>query len=719
MSAVHDRPAVTFEVDTDQVGWLVFDQPDSSVNVLGTPTMEQLDRLLSEAESRIATGKLVTIVVRSGKPGSFIAGADVREIQALHNAREARDKAHQGQRIFHRLEMLRVPTVAVIDGVCLGGGTELVLACDFRIATDRGSTMIGLPETRLGILPGFGGSVRLPRLIGIQNALDIILPGKSVSSGRARRIGLVDRVIPYQRLDKAVAEVLRAVRFENFQRPARKVSASTRLLEGTPFGRKALFSIARRRTLAETKGNYPAPVRAIEVIRKTYGMQLDRALDVEAEALGELAVSPESKNLVRVFLLQQGARKAVPADQLRSGREIKKVAVLGAGVMGGAIAEVVAARDVPVLMKDISQEALDAGLHHASDLLQKAARKRVFTPEEASLKFALIQGSLEYDGIADSDLVIEAVIERMPVKQQVLRETEELIGNRTVFATNTSSLSVTELAEAAKHPERVVGLHFFNPVHKMPLVEVVRADATGEEALATAFKFVLELGKTPVMVADRPGFLVNRLLAPYLNEVGYLIDDGATVEAIDRALVKFGMPMGPCRLLDEIGFDVAEHVSHEMEKAFGERMQPSDAVTRLREDGRLGRKNGRGFYRYDRSREKGVDPSIAETLPRASDAAAPDGEQIRQRCMYLMVNEAAFALAEDVVRGADDADIAMIMGTGFPPFRGGLLRWADGEGLAAIVERLDQLTAEKGGRFEPAPLLRSMAASGQRFTASD
>jgi 3-hydroxyacyl-CoA dehydrogenase/enoyl-CoA hydratase/3-hydroxybutyryl-CoA epimerase len=717
MSAAHDRPAVTLEVDTDQVGWLVFDQPGSSVNVLSTPTMEQLDRLLSEAESRISTGKLVVVVVKSGKPGSFIAGADVREILALPNAREARDQAHQGQRIFHRLEMLRVPTVAVIDGTCLGGGTELVLACDYRIATDRGSTMIGLPETRLGILPGFGGSVRLPRLVGIQNALDIILPGKSVSSGRALRIGLVDRVIPYQRLDKAVAEALRAIRFENFQRRERRTTIFTRLLEGTPFGRKALFSIVRRRTLAETKGNYPAPLRAIEVIRKTYGMQLDRALDVEAEALGELAVSAESKNLVRVFLLQQAARKALPADQLEAGRPIEKVAVLGAGVMGGAIAEVVAARDVPVVMKDINQEALDAGLHHASDLLQKAASKRVFTPEEASLKFALIQGSLAYDGIADADLVIEAVIERMPVKQQVLRESEELIGEQTVFATNTSSLSVSELALAAKRPGRVVGLHFFNPVHKMPLVEVVRTELTTDEALATAFNFVLDLGKTPVMVADRPGFLVNRLLAPYLNEVGYLLDDGATVEAIDGALVKFGMPMGPCRLLDEIGFDVAEHVSREMEKAFGERMQPSGAVARLREDGRLGRKNGRGFYRYDRGRDKGVDPAIAEALPRASDGAAPDGEQIRQRCLYLMVNEAAFALAEEVVRGADDVDIAMIMGTGFPPFRGGLLRWADGEGLVAIVERLEQLTA-RGERFEPAPLLRSLAASGQSFTAS-
>jgi len=717
MSAAHDRPAVTLDVDTDQVGWLVFDQPDSSLNVLRTPTMEQLDRLLSEAESRIATGKLVAVVVRSGKPGSFIAGADVREIQALPNAGEARDKAHQGQRIFRRLEMLRIPTVAVIDGICLGGGTELVLACDYRIATDRGSTMIGLPETRLGILPGFGGSVRLPRLVGIQNALDIILPGKSVSSGRALRIGLVDQVVPYDRLDAAVKEVVRAVRFDNLKRRERRMSASTRLLEGTPFGRKALFSIARRRTLAETKGDYPAPLRAIEVIQKTHGMQLDRALDVEAEALGELAVSPESKNLVRVFLLQQAARKALPADQLASAHPIEKVAVLGAGVMGGAIAEVVAARDIPVIMKDINQEALDAGLRHASDLLQKAAAKRVFTPEEASLKFALIQGSLSYDGIADADLVIEAVVERMPVKQQVLREAEELLGEDAVFATNTSSLSVTELAAAARDPGRVVGLHFFNPVHKMPLVEVVRTDATEEQALATAFNLVLELGKTPVMVADRPGFLVNRLLAPYLNEVGYLLDDGATVEAIDRALVKFGMPMGPCRLLDEIGFDVAEHVSREMEKAFGDRMQPSDAVARLREDGRLGRKNGRGFYRYDRGREKGVDPAITEALPRAGDAMPPDSEQIRHRCLYLMVNEAAFALEEEVVQSGDDVDIAMIMGTGFPPFRGGLLRWADGEGLAAIVERLEQLTT-RGERFEPAPLLRSLAAAGRSFTAS-
>ncbi len=715
MAEAHESPPVTLDVDTDQIGWLTFDQPDASVNILASRSMEQLDRLLSAAESRIATGKLVAVVIRSGKPATFIAGADVREIAHIRDKVDARDKSREGQRIFRRLDMLRVPTIAAIDGACLGGGTELALACRHRVASDRGSTMIGLPETRLGLIPGFGGSVRLPRLVGIQNALDIILPGKSISSGRANRIGLVDRVIPHPRFDAGVRQFVRDVLSKRFEGEERTSTRRSRLLEGTSLGRRLLFRIARRRTLAETRGHYPAPLRAIDVIEKTIGKQIDKALEIEADALGELAASAESRNLVRVFLLSQATRKTLSAETMKKRRPVERVGVLGAGVMGGAIAELVASRDVPVLLKDIDQQALDAGLHHASDLLQKASRKKVFTAEEASLKFALIQGSLSYDGLADADLVIEAVVERMPVKQQVLRETEQAVDKAPVFATNTSSLSVTELASAAEHPERVIGLHFFNPVHKMPLVEVVRTELSSDAALATGFGFVLDMEKTPVLVADRPGFLVNRLLAPYLNEVGYLLEEGATVGAIDQAIVQFGMPMGPCRLLDEIGFDVAEHVSREMVKAFGERMRPSGVLGRLREEGRLGRKNGRGFYRYEKDRARGVDPAVEKALKRAP-GSPPAADEIRERCLYLMVNEAAHALSDQVVREADDVDIAMIMGTGFPPFRGGLLRWADGQGLEEITDRLAGFAGRLGARFLPAPSLRAKVAEGARFT---
>ena len=372
-----------------------------------------------------------------------------------------------------------------------------------------------------------------------------------------------------------------------------------------------------------------------------------------------------------------------------------------------------------MVLKDIDQDALDEGLRHASSLLEKAGERGIFSREEVGLKFALISGTLSYDKFEDVDLVIEAVVERMPVKQQVLREAEEQIGDSAVFATNTSSLSVTELADKAAHPERVVGLHFFNPVHRMPLVEIIRTDASSETAVAAAFGFTTDMGKTPVLVADRPGFLVNRLLAPYLNEAGFLLSEGADVESLDGALLEFGMPMGPCRLLDEIGFDVAEHVAHEMVQAFGERMLPSDVVSALRREGKLGRKNERGFYSYAAGREKGVDRELRKILAARAEGTSPSAAEIRQRCLYILVNEAAHALAEGVVATAADVDLAMVLGTGFPPFRGGLLRWADTEGLAVIAEALAGFEERVGPRFALADLLREKAERGDTFTDTD
>ena len=391
--------------------------------------------------------------------------------------------------------------------------------------------------------------------------------------------------------------------------------------------------------------------------------------------------------------------------------------------MGGSIAELIASHDVPVILKDIEQEALDSGLRHANELLQKAASKGRFSSGEAGLKFALIQGTLSYDKFSEVDLVIEAVVERMAVKQQVLQDVEERVPTHTIFATNTSSLSVSKLAEASNRPDRVVGIHFFNPVHRMPLVEIVRTEATSEEVLATAFSFSVAMGKTPVLVADRPGFLVNRLLSPYLNETGYLLEGGADVLSIDAALEEFGMPMGPCRLLDEIGLDVADHVSAEMERAFGQRMRAGGVVDGLRGEGLLGRKNGRGFYRYEGGQEKGVEPVVAKKY--AGEAGgeaggeAPDAEEIRQRTLYLMVNEAAYAIEEGVVETAGELDLSLVMGIGFPPFRGGLLSWADREGIPNIVERLSNFEERLGDRFAPSGLLRSMAEEDLTFTDAD
>jgi len=704
----------TLEVDGSGVGRVTVDRPGPRPNLLDRRSMEELDELIGQLESRVANGMVAAVVIRSARSDSFIAGADVSEISELRGLDEARAASREGQRIFRRLERLSVPTIAVVEARCLGGGTELILACEHRIAAESGTTEIGLPETRLGIIPGFGGTVRLPRRCGIQNALELILSGKSVSTRRAEEIGLVDHTFPPAEAESAISRFVEAARSGEAPRAEPRTSLFDRLLEETAPGRKLLFHLARRRTLRRTEGNYPAPLRALEVIERTHGMPIDRALEIEAEALAELALTAESRNLVRLFLLRRAARSALPGETLEERRPVDRIAVLGAGVMGGEIAELAAAHDLSVLLKDIETEPLESGIAHARGLLEKAARKGVIDEDEVGPKLDRIEGTLDYDDFGDVDLVVEAVIEKMAVKREVLRETEEATPETAVFTTNTSSLSVTELAEASSRPGRVLGLHFFNPVHRMPLVEVVRTDETEDAALATVFGFALDVGKTPVLVRDGPGFLVNRLLAPYLNEAGHLLEEGVEVERVDRVLSEFGMPMGPFRLLDEVGLDIAAHVAEQMERAFGERMTPARVVSRLVEDGRLGKKNGLGFYVYEDGEARGVD---RETRAMAGEDR-PDlsSAEIRRRCLFPMVNEAAHALEEELVASAGDVDLAMIMGTGFPPFRGGPLRWADRLGIPLVAETLEDLAERHGARFRPAPSLVEMAARQATFT---
>ena len=693
----------------------MFDTPDSRVNLLDTRLMRCLDQRLAELESHIATGNPVAVVLWSGKPGTFIAGADVNEIARIEDAEDGRAKSAEGQRIFRRLERLGVPKVAAIDGPCLGGGLELALACDWRVASDSSETTLGLPEVRLGLIPGFGGSVRLPRLIGIQRALSMILTGRSVSARTAHRDGLVDLIFPREGFRAYIATVALDAVLGRVERLQPGLSTRDRLLEGNAIGRRILFGNARKRVIKGTGGRYPAPLAAIEVIRETLDLSIDEALPVEARALGRVATTEVGRNLVRLFRLGQAARKALSADVVDRARRIDRVGVIGSGLMGGGIAELLAANDISVVLKDIDQDALDTGLRHANELLQKAGKRGIIAPTEVGLKFALIHGTLTYERFDEVNLVIEAVIERMHVKRQVLGEVEGVLPPNAVFATNTSSLSVTELGRAAARPERVVGLHFFNPVHRMPLVEIIRTPLSSEQALATAFKLAERLGKTAVLVADRPGFLVNRLLAPYLNEVGFLLADGADVTGIDRALTDFGLPMGPCRLLDEIGFDTAVHVSKEMVRAFGDRMRPSAALETLTNLGRLGKKNRRGFYTY-LERDERVDREVARAF--AAGRRTVRADEIVDRCLLILVNEAMYGLSEGLVSRAGDVDLAMVLGTGFPPHRGGPLAWADSLGVGAVRDRLNELRDAHGERFAPAPALEQLADQGGSFTAA-
>ncbi len=692
---------------SDGLGRLTFDRPSSKVNLLTRAVMQRLDELLAELEGAAGRGELRALVLRSSKPDNFIAGADIDELAELgDDAAAASQLSRQGQQLFTRLERLTAPTVAAIHGTCVGGGLELALACRYRVASDHPKTRLGLPETRLGILPGLGGTVRLPRLIGLNHGLDLILSGRQISAARARSMGLVDRVVPAASFDDGIEALTSALlRGERPFGPRRRTLAR-RLQDANP-GRWLIGVMARRTVLARTKGHYPAPLRALDVTVRGLGMPADRAHAEEAQAFGELAVTPECKNLIAVFRLTEGARKRAPAG---APRTVGGAAVVGAGLMGSGIAELFAYQKIPVRVVELDQERLQAGLERTRSLLEKAAKRRRWSSEQLKTRADCIVGSTDFEGFEAVDLVIEAVVEKMEIKRDVFARLEESVSETAVIATNTSALSVSELQKSMRHPERACGLHFFNPPHLMPLVEVVGGIKTSDDTLATAFDLAIRLGKTPVVVADSPGFVVNRILAAYLTEAGHLLHEGMSVETVDQLMSRFGMPMGPLRLLDEIGLDVVAEVSRTMEKGLGSRFAPAPVMNEILALGLLGRKGGRGFYRYRDGRSRGLDPEVADVLRAAASGGPPTPAAAQERMVFGMVNEAARALDDRVVAEPADVDIAMIMGTGFPPFRGGLLRYADSVGLEKITQRLRIYAEQLDGRFEPAPgLLRRSA----------
>lgn len=709
-----EQAALSLTIDGDGIAWLVFDRPDSKLNLLTSGVLLRLDELVAELEAHAHAGEARALVVRSGKPGTFIAGADIREIEAITDPAEGEAAARAGQRIFRRLELLAIPTVAAVDGICLGGGTELILACGHRLASDRRETRIGLPEVRLGIIPAFGGTTRLPRLIGLREALGIILTGRNVDARKAQRIGLIDEATPEQLLyDRALA-VARAAA-DGAPRKPRRRRMPERMLNDTLPGRKLLLAQARKQVLKETRGHYPAPLAAIRTIDRSLGAPLDEAFAHEARALGQLVTTTVCRNLIHVFHLLEDAKRALPAGVTPA--RVERAGVVGAGVMGGGIAQLLASHDIAVRLKDIRTDAIAHGLAHARSVFDRAVEKRRLPRGEANRLMQHIAPTLDYSGFGNVQVVIEAVVERMEVKKGVLAEVESRVADGCVLATNTSSLSVSVMQSALARPADFCGMHFFNPVERMPLVEVIRGRATSDAAIATVFALARQLDKTPVIVNDGPGFLVNRILAPYLNEAGFLLTEGASIQQVDAVLLDFGMPMGPLRLLDEIGLDVARHAAAIMNDAFGERMKPSPALAALAGSELLGRKGGRGFYVYEGDREKGVNEQI---YARLAPAVPPERTKIpasliRDRCVLAMVNEAARVLDDGIVASAADVDLAMITGTGFPPFRGGLLRWADSLGVAVVVERLEALAESAGAPFTPAPRIRTLAAMGGAF----
>ncbi len=674
---------------------LAFDRPDSSANVFDRATLTELDRHLDLLEQDAG---LKGVVLASAKKNIFIAGADLHSL-ADASLDEIRSLIEFGQKVFNRLATLPVPTVAAIHGAAMGGGCELALACDWRVASTAKETKIGLPETQLGLLPAWGGSTRLPRLVGLPKALSLILSGKALAGQPALRCGLVDVISPKEHLLEAA---LRQITRGKSRRHAPWYLNNWLVADLLDL---KLYRDLKRRT----HGHYPALFKALEVVLEGVSSTEAESLTAERDAFLELAQGEVSRNLIRLFLQTEHAKKSSGPDLL----PVRRTAVIGAGVMGAGIAQWFAARGLPVVLRDIGPEQVGRGLATIGKLFEEGLKRRAFTAPEARAGLDRVQPATGEVALTHVQFVVEAAVEKMELKKQIFQRLAEETGSGTILATNTSALSITELAEATRAPERVIGFHFFNPVHRMQLVEVVVGRQTDPEVVQRTMQFARQIGKLPVRVADRPGFLVNRVLMPYLVEAGRLFEEGAQVADIDAAMLEFGMPMGPLRLVDEVGVDVAQHVARTLADAFGDRIPVPKVLGWMVGRGALGRKTGAGFYTY---KGKRISPSLtAHDFPRTFEGGWLTRQELQWRMALMMLNEAARCVEERVVDRPEEADFAMVMGAGFAPFRGGPLRYTDHVGAEFIVAEMDRLSGLGLKRFAPCDLLRRMAASGDKF----
>ncbi|MBL8750016.1 MAG: enoyl-CoA hydratase/isomerase family protein [Planctomycetes bacterium] len=701
-----DGGAVVLSIGDDGVATLRLGSPDEPIVTLTKERLESLDRALQDLanDSRVR-GVLVT----GPGPGMFCAGADIRLIQGITDPAEGAAAAVRGRSIFQRCQQMAVPVVAAIEGPCLGGGLELALFCDVRVASDHRATQIGLPEVKLGIIPGFGGTQTLSRLVGLPTALDLILNGKLLRGKQAAKLGVVDRLVPG-------AKLLAAARQELDRLIAARRKAKKRRLRGMAFwlSRTPLRALAvRAAEKALQKGQarfYPAPKRALASCVNAFALPRDRAFAAEAQALGDTIVTPVSKGLVHLFFLTERSKKL---GKGQGARDVGRALVVGGGVMGAGIAAQLAQKDVRVRLCDLDLGALARAKGRLHQDLDKRQKRRQLERHEAQAIGDRLAVATEWGRLDTTDLWLEAVVEDLAVKQKLMAAAVERgLPADAVIATNTSSLSVTSMARSVPHPERVVGIHFFNPPEKMPLVEVIRGQATSDATVASACRLALKLGKFPVVTADAPGFLVNRCLAPYVNEAARLVLEGTPPEAVDAAMLDFGMPMGPCRLLDEIGFDVAAKVSDVMKAGFPQRMEPCELFAAMAAAKALGTKTGGGIYGKDGTGD-GPGRAVIDSLryQRGTPPRAAGRSEIEHRLIYPLVDEAWRCLDDGIVQSEEDLDLGLVMGIGFPPFTGGITKFARTRGLSTIVAVLDELARGLGARFQPSDGLRRRALS--------
>ncbi|ATG01933.1 multifunctional fatty acid oxidation complex subunit alpha [Lelliottia amnigena] len=700
--------AFTLNVRLDNIAVVTIDVPGEKMNTLKAEFGVQVRSILKQVRDNKNIRGLIFI---SAKSDNFIAGADINMIARANSAQEAEELARQGQQIMAEIHSLPIPTIAAIHGACLGGGLELALACHSRICTDDAKTVLGLPEVQLGLLPGSGGTQRLPRLVGVSTALEMILTGKQLRPRQALKVGLVDEVVPNSILLKAAVELAQKERQASRHLPVRE-----RILAG-PLGRALLFNAVGKKTEQKTKGNYPATKRILAVIETGLSQGSSSGYAAEAKAFGELAMTPQSQALRSIFFASTDVKKD-PGSEAAPG-PLNAIGVLGGGLMGGGISFVTASKGkLPVRIKDINAKGINHALQYSWQLLDQKVKRRHIKASERDRELALISGTTDFSGFKHRDVVIEAVFEDLKLKQQMVADVEQHCAPHTIFASNTSSLPIGDIAANAARPEQVIGLHFFSPVEKMPLVEVIPHASTSPQTVATVVKLAKRQGKTPIVVADKAGFYVNRILAPYINEAMRLLTEGEKVENVDDALVKFGFPVGPIQLLDEVGIDTGTKIIPVLEAAYGERFSPpANVVSAILNDDRKGRKNGRGFYLYaakGRKSKKQVDPSVYGLI-NASGQGKLTAQQCAERCVMMMLNEAARCFDENVIKNARDGDIGAVFGIGFPPFLGGPFRYMDSLGAGEVVATLQRLASLYGSRFTPCEALKQMAENKLRF----
>ena len=713
---IYQGNSISVSLLEDGIAKLNYDNQTESVNKFDQATIKEFGEAVTALEQ---SSDVKGLIVTSGKK-VFIAGVDITEFVGNFKKPEAEIASWvlDINKTFNRFEDLPFPKVAAINGASMGGGTEMTLVCDYRVMSDKAS--IGLPEVKLGIFPGFGGSVRLPRIIGIDNALEIIATGEAQKPAAALKVGMVDAVVAADQLEASAIDLVKKCIAGDLDWKARhdekinpvKLNALEQAMAFNS-AKGVLFSKAN-------PAQYPAPKIALESIEKHVNLPRDKALEIESAGFAKAAKTPQAESLVGLFLNDQAVRKLAKTHSAKA-HDIKEAAVLGAGIMGGGIAYQAASKGLPIIMKDIKAEQLDLGMREASKHLSSGMARGKVTPAQMGETLSRIRPTLNYGDFGETDIVIEAVVENPKVKHAVLKEVEGLVKDNCILASNTSTISITYLASVLERPENFVGMHFFNPVHRMPLVEVIRGEKSSEEAVATTVALAEKMGKVPVVVNDCPGFLVNRVLFPYFGAFDLLIKQGADFVQIDKVMEKFGWPMGPAYLMDVVGIDTGVHGAEVMAEGFPDRMKPDYKVSGqiLFEANRLGQKNGVGFYKYETDKKgklvKTADPQTVELLKPFIDAPKQfEDQEIIDRLMIALCNETVRCLEDNIVSTPAEADMAMIMGIGFPPFRGGPCRYIDQIGLQNYLALCDKY-ASLGKAYEAPQMIRDMAANGKTF----